>query len=1221
MRPHRRTSGLLAVLLGAATVSMAFSVAPAEAAVTDIRINEVSSNPTDFVELVNAGAEPVDIAGLTVADEGSAPFTIKAATTILQPGDLYSFTMASVGGPGLGKGDTVTIASGGTPVDSYTWPAGTHAEPSHGLCEGAAAMVLQSSATPGLANDCPVAEVVLNEVASNPNPDLVELLNVGVVPADISGWQAVDTDPTHANITFAPAGTVLEPGEYFTFNPDDAAFVGHFGLGSGDGITIFEADGTTVVDSYSYVATGAHATPSHGRCPDGTGDFVTATAATPGAANACPLAPGAADVKINEASSDPSDWVELTNVGAAPVDVSGWLLSDDAGTTDPTHLQAIPAGTTLAPGGFLAVDYTAAGFGKGDQANLYLPDGVTRADHTAWPVDTHATAWGRCPDGTGAFRVTVPTKGAANNCDAPPPPPELDPSWDDIEINEISSLNNGQEGTPIADAVELVNTGSAAVSIEGWWQTDSGAASGASALTLADLQVWNGTALAPATAMTVPAGGHVAFSSKKGLSGEGDAVKVYGPGATATERQLVDEASYGDGDAGTSDTPAANTGAKAFAACRDGSDDFWRVTVHSIGQDNTASCSTKHRPGAPLVTSVVLNEVSDVAGKAELLNTGTAPVDISGWTLSDDTGTVLFTVPDATTLAAGGFFLAEGITGLGAVDSLTVTRPGDGASFLGHSWTESGVASYSRCDSFGQVSYIETPSATWGAANLCPTLAAGTWPGGTEVTVADADTDLFTDIDSPQGGTNGEGDVSGVTFAEGGDVLWAVMNKGRLFKLKRTVAGTYDSYDPAWEGGVPLAFADGDGQPDSEGVTVGPDGALYITSERDNERNKSGSSNVVLRYDVSTVTASTGELSATHQWDVHPFVPTGSNLGLEGIAYVPDSFLVDSGWTVDGRAYAAADQPTPGLFATAVEGTGELHFFSLATAAAPVEVKVESSGFPFSMDVAYDADRQQLWTLCDDTCGGVYHVLKVDGSGDLAVTASYNRPAGMPNLNNEGMAIAPLSTAAAGAVAVIWADDGDTDGYSLRAGTLSTTAAPGTIVEVTRPGIAGTAKVGSTLTGTGGTTSPAAVTRRYQWLADGTPIAGATSSRLRLVGQLAGKRISLRVSASAAGYSDLTTVSAQTPAVARGTIVAGKPRITGKVKVGRTLTAKVATPSVATRVTYQWLAGGKVLRGRTAARLTLTKAVRGKRITLRVTYTATGYRDLTRVSSTRKVAR
>ena len=69
-------------------------------------------------------------------------------------------------------------------------------------------------------------------------------------------------------------------------------------------------------------------------------------------------------------------------------------------------------------------------------------------------------------------------------------------------------------------------------------------------------------------------------------------------------------------------------------------------------------------------------------------------------------------------------------------------------------------------------------------------------------------------------------------------------------------------------------------------------------------------------------------------------------------------------------------------------------------------VKTEKSGFPYAMDVTYDPDRKALWALCDDSCGGVYNLLKVV-DGDFTVTASYNRPADMPNLNNEGMAIAP----------------------------------------------------------------------------------------------------------------------------------------------------------------------------------------------------------------------
>ena len=83
-------------------------------------------------------------------------------------------------------------------------------------------------------------------------------------------------------------------------------------------------------------------------------------------------------------------------------------------------------------------------------------------------------------------------------------------------------------------------------------------------------------------------------------------------------------------------------------------------------------------------------------------------------------------------------------------------------------------------------------------------------------------------------------------------ILWVVMNKGRLFKMHK-VDGVYAAF-PEWDGGLPLRFADGGGELDAEGVTIGPDGAAYITSERDNGRAKDTSYNKVARFDVSAVT-------------------------------------------------------------------------------------------------------------------------------------------------------------------------------------------------------------------------------------------------------------------------------------------------------------------------------------------------------------------------------
>lgn len=938
-----------------------------------------------------------------------------------------------------------------------------------------------------------LGSVVINEVSSNgfAGGDFIELYNLGTTPIDLTGYHLTDgkglandaADTDFSDIVLQ--GKIAPKSHAVLYTEGTAALPKSFGLGSGDAATLLSPDGATVIDSHSWTT---HVTPSFARPADGTGAFAATTAPTPGGPNAL-TSTAEAQVSLNEYLSDGAgtsaeglhDYVEIHNAGSAPIDLSGWYVTDGAGAPTAADRVTLGGASAVVPaGGYLAVETelldteipagftylpasngTKSGFGlsKTDWAFLYKPDGtLVSTTFKGLLPDEHANTWSRLQPGTGLWRNgALQTPGAVNAFPgAGPEAPPLDPNWDDVEINEISSLNADDDGNPgLGDAVELHNTGTSAVSIEGWYQVDSGAATGAAALTLADLKVWDGDSLEPATGWSIPAGGYVVFSSKKGLSGEGDAVKVYGPGTDPATRQLVDEQAYGDGDGGVSDNYESD--ALAFAACPNGSDEFWRVTASSFGRDNTASCGTRSRR---LDTPVVLNEVSNTAGRAELLNTGAAAVDIAGWQLLDSTGTAVHTVPAGTTLAPGGFYLATGIAGLDSADSLTIRRASDQATVVAHTWYEDGIASYSRCDLFGSVSYVETPTATWGAANACPALATVAWPGGSSVATVDA-VDAFTDLDA-----NDEGDVSGAAFdPRDPSVLWVVMNKGRLFKMHK-VGGLYESF-PEWDGGVPLRFADGGGELDSEGVTVGPDGAIYVTSERDNLRARSTSYNKIARYDVSGVTAATTQLVATHEWDVNTQVVTGTNLGLEGVTYVPDAFLVESRWSVGGAAYTAATHPTPGLFVAAVEGTGDLHFFSLATGSAPVLVKTERSGFPWAMDVTYDADRQALWALCDDGCGGISSLLRVT-DGAFAVERSYARPAGMPNLNNEGMAIAPRSTCANGAQEVVWTDDGDTDGFSLRAGTLTCMGAAQAITFTSTPPAAATVGGTYAVTATGG---------------------------------------------------------------------------------------------------------------------------------------------------------
>jgi hypothetical protein len=97
-----------------------------------------------------------------------------------------------------------------------------------------------------------------------------------------------------------------------------------------------------------------------------------------------------------------------------------------------------------------------------------------------------------------------------------------------------------------------------------------------------------------------------------------------------------------------------------------------------------------------------------------------------------------------------------------------------------------------------------------------------------------------------------------------------------------------------------------------------------------------------------------------------------------------------------------------------------------------------TTGLAGVMDLQFDRDLNDLWAVCDDTCQGRSVVLRIDATtGKFTVARRFERPTGMPNLNNEGFAIAPATQCTGNTKPVFWADDGETDGHSIRSGTLN----------------------------------------------------------------------------------------------------------------------------------------------------------------------------------------
>ncbi len=83
------------------------------------------------------------------------------------------------------------------------------------------------------------------------------------------------------------------------------------------------------------------------------------------------------------------------------------------------------------------------------------------------------------------------------------------------------------------------------------------------------------------------------------------------------------------------------------------------------------------------------------------------------------------------------------------------------------------------------------------------------------------------------------------------------------------------------------------------------------------------------------------------------------------------------------------------------------------------------------------AAGSRLWAVCDDTCDGQHRTLQVGTAGAFVTTAVHNRPAGMPDYNNEGFSLAGADECVAGSKPVYWSDDSNDGGHALRRGTLS----------------------------------------------------------------------------------------------------------------------------------------------------------------------------------------
>jgi hypothetical protein len=1003
------------------------------------------------------------------------------------------------------------------------------------------------------------------------------------------------------------------------------------------------------------------------------------------------------------------EYIELTNVGDAPQDFTGWHYNTAPSATGAIDLSSF--GTVAAGESVLITDLTPADFrtewglkssvkvindgtvtlNKGPKTIYILNSASAIADQLSYIS-------GYLPSkGVAAFvnpgQLSVTDTGVAGAWTKPTTLNDAEHSWQSHSTPaSIGSPGASTQGTSTPDSVRL-----ASLSVSGG---SAQSATVGSAFSFTGLSASGGTAPYTWSAPALAGTGLSINASTGAITGTPTSAGTINVTATAT------------------DSASASASTSFAITVNSGIDPNWaNIVINEISADNSDNPElTSHLPAALYAAlNTAPNAASDLV---ELYNKGSQAVDIRGWKQIDSHAASNATVfsnrvfdvsgHPITSIPAHGYGVFQSGQGLGSggdavkiylpdgtlVDSVTygpgqagfdesldpegngpnstteayhtLVRCSDGAGAVNTtsddavtSWYSVKVASFgssnsSSCDTssdhLAAVQYYNeqpptglpstcSPSAPSGGDSI-PVPDAVAWPTSDGVSTVDNACEFITPQD-PIGN-----DMSGLVFSADGSVLWGAQNKNHLWKLiKDPATGKYlPATDNGWANGKGITFTGTDpnvSQPDDEGLTIGGNGDLFTTSERDNQNSKV-SKDEVLEYDPN---AAGTTLAPVQQWNLtSEFVPSviaasgdDSNLGFEGVTYVPDSFLTANGFrdqhlnkTYDPADYAGHGS---GLFFLAFEKNGHVYAYALnsdGTYQRVAEIDTGIDGTSAIADIQFNADDQGIWTHCDNDCGVVESLLRIDGNGDFTRSVSYNRPAGLPNDNLEGFAIAPVSTAVDGKREVVWSDDGifgegnawnstktgnvpSADwGHALYSSTLPVIVLPQTLAGAAS--ISGSGAFGTQLTantGTVGTDWDAGATLSYAWTdsSNGDVQMGSANQPLTLTDpSLVGHTITLTVTGTKAGYTDVTKTASIVIVPGTQTLTP-TPTIIGTPAVGNSLTAGVGTWDAGVTTHYKWLDGSIVLA--TDANLALTPALLGDTITLWVTGTAPGYLDAT----------
>ncbi len=495
-----------------------------------IHINEVSSNrenaiqddfneSTDWIEIYNSGAEPVQLAGLFLTDSIAAldkhmvQFDNTSSTMIYPDSSIVLYADSEpVQGPlhlnfKLGNGGETLALAQRIEGELIILDSVSYAEQFVGITIGRLPngtgnwqMTLPTPKNLNMVLPA-VSGLYINEFsASNGSiisddygeyDDWIEIYNDNDVAVDVGGLFLTDSlaDATKHRIpSTAPDSTTIPSKGYLLLWADNQPEQGilHLGFGirrSGEQIGLVQHNGVDYIDFLTYSE--QYAAASMSRFPDGELPWYHIPP-TPGSENTNLMVSG---LSINEFSTsngsiitdeygESDDWIEIYNDNDEAVNVGGLFITDTLANTTRFRIPTTNPDSTIIPSkGYMILwadnqpeqGILHLGFGlkrAGEQVGLIQYDGSTYIDSLTYKDQYINASVSRYPDGEELWHYLPPSPGEKNVFN----------TFSGIYFTEFSASNvsyladkNGE----FDDWIEIYNDNDVAIDLGGLFITDT----------------------------------------------------------------------------------------------------------------------------------------------------------------------------------------------------------------------------------------------------------------------------------------------------------------------------------------------------------------------------------------------------------------------------------------------------------------------------------------------------------------------------------------------------------------------------------------------------------------------------------------------------------------------------------------------------------------------------------------------------------------------------